>query len=225
LRRAINVMIERTYAKAPVRTRGYHLVQPERINPRDRERLLEKAFWMHFGFVQDVVQLPDAGACHIQTYQMPLQHSRADTAWGKVDLIGVSEDTTPVVFELKREGAADTPLRMIVEGLAYAIAIRRAWNEGRLREEWVRDVQVQDPPQTLLTVPIVGIAPIEFWQRRTTNGQRDFVPLRAGTLLRQLCDDLALRGFPVSFVQFNATDKDPNGLPIITDVSQPQLPW
>ena len=141
----LDVVMERTYSHAPRRAQSYILDRSERRNPvkQQRERLLEKAIWMQWN--NDVVGQRKASfqnsLCrHIQTFQMPLQGTRADKSWGKIDLVGATDAGLPTVLELKRESAADTPLRMLVEGLAYAVAVRKAWNEGHLRREWAKFV-------------------------------------------------------------------------------------
>jgi len=66
------------------------------------------------------------------------------------------------VIELKQEGATDTPLRMPVEALAYACAVRKAWNEGRLRVEWAAAMEENglhhEPEKILVRVPVILLA-------------------------------------------------------------------
>jgi hypothetical protein len=136
----------------------------------------------------------------IQTYQMPLQGTRKDRRWGKVDLVGATPDALPVVIELKQEQATDTPLRMLVEGLAYACAVRKAWNESGLRAEWTDAMRengfTQELPKTLVTVP----------------------------LFRELvlkCND---HGFPIHFVQFDIVMAGELNAPTVSNVSIVHLP-
>ena len=230
----LNVKLERTYALAPKRKQSYKLIRRERKNPQDRERLLEKAIWMQWNeaAVKRHGQSFVVGLCrHIQTYQTPLQGSRSDTSWGKIDLVGVTDAGLPVVLELKREDSNDTPLRMLVEGLAYAVAVRRAWNEGHLRDQWAETITTQSKsftaPTPLSSVPVIGIAPVEYWKRRVgapgkrTNGK---VKESAWKPFHELCDACSLRGFPIHFLQFATDGDDPSGLPHITKVEQVQLP-
>src|SRR5690606_13284138 len=111
----------------------------EKGDPAVRERLIEKLIWKAWSFeaVARHGQPFLGNVCRfIQTYQMPLQGTRADRGWGKIDLLGSTFQALPAVIELKQEKAKDTPLRMLVEGLAYACAVRKGWNEGKLRTEW-----------------------------------------------------------------------------------------
>jgi hypothetical protein len=172
----LNVALELTYAKAPVgrlaKNQTYELERSERPDPSVRERLLEKRLWKEFCFQAFAVHGRPffRNVCRfIQTYQMPLQGTRSDRRWGKIDLLGVTQDALPVVIELKQEGAKDTLLRMLVEGVAYACAIRRAWNEGSLRAHWAiavkRNGLLQQDAEILATVPVLLLAPSDFWKR------------------------------------------------------------
>ena len=237
LLKLINVILERTYRMAPLRTGGYALGRGEHDNPHEseRERLIEKAIWKKWRW--DQIVAPDGpqehfvrNRCsHIQTFQMPLQNVRADTSWGKIDIVGVSVAGTPIVFELKQENARDTPLRMLVEGLAYATVVRKAWNEGTLREQWLQHVvpaqQAGDIPVTLLTVPVVGIAPSAFWNRQTGPiGTMCRVRDEAWPPFNKLCDACEERGFPISFLEFDIPGDDEHGLPMIENVRPLLLP-
>ena len=140
---------------------------------------------------------------------MPLQRTRGDKSWGRVDLVGMSNDCLPVVFELKKGASAETPLRMIIEALAYAIAIRKSWNEGNFRDEWI-EVVGNKVPKTLLEIPVIGIAPTSYWKtkigepKKRTNGKvRD----AAWKPFSKLCQMISDRGFPVSFWQFETGDE------------------
>ena len=157
----------------------------------------------------------------------------ADAGWRNVDLLGVSEWFTPVVLELKDGDAADTILRMVLEGVAYAIALRKAWNAGNgdLYGEWDRsvmqkyrnhvreDIRLPSCPGRLHTVRVVGIAPTEFWNKRACTENATRTPCKvfpnAWRPLAQLLRAFGERGFPVTFAAF---DVDPtSGLPGIGD--------
>ena len=223
----LDVLIERTYALAPKRVQGYQLDRCERRHPVDsqRERLLEKAIWKQWN--SDAVKqhgAPFQGTLcrHIQTFQMPLCGRRTDRSWGKIDIVGVTDSGLPVVLELKQEEAKDTPLRMLAEGLAYAVAVRRAWNEGFLRKEWIQCVTSKSKafvaPTTVLQVPVIGIAPSDYWKRRIgRKGKRssEKVPESAWKPFKLLCEACSNRGFPISFSQFEIGERDSTGLPTI----------
>lgn len=225
----LNVALELTYAKAPVgrlaKNQTYELERSEKPDPSVRERLLEKRLWKEFRFQAFAVHgRPFFGdVCRfIQTYQMPLQGTRSDRRWGKIDLLGVTQDALPVVIELKQEGATDTLLRMLVEGVAYACAIRRAWNEGSLRAHWAiavkRNGLLQQNAEILATVPVLLLAPSDFWKRSIGSpGVRSNGKVREDAwppflaLVRKCAD----HGFPVHFLQFEIDDAGLNVLPVV----------
>lgn len=101
---------------------------------------------------------------------MPLQGSRKDRKWSKIDLIGSTLNRLPGVVELKQGRASDTPLRMLVEAVAHASALRRASNEGRFRAERQTALNTHgldsDMPQTLDHMPMVLLAPTQFWNTK-----------------------------------------------------------
>lgn len=71
--------------------------------------------------------LPDGRDLNIIDYQTPLKSKRSDKGIGEVDLFGVIDSSIPAVIELIIEGLngrkADTPLRALLEGLAYCAIV------------------------------------------------------------------------------------------------------
>jgi hypothetical protein len=234
----LNVKLEITYARAPVgrqaKRQTYELQRAEKPDPVVRERLLEKLIWRGWRFhaVVEHGQPFLNGVCRfIQTYQMPLQESRKDTHWGKIDLIGATTDSLPVVIELKQEAATDTPLRMLVEGLAYACAVRKAWNEGWLRTEWAVAMKqnglYQEPEKVLVKVPVILLAPMDFWKRAMgITGKRTSGKVRedAWPVFLELVRKCAVHGFPISFVQFEIDRANDPGVTKVVNVSEVCLP-
>jgi hypothetical protein len=217
--------IRSTYLKAPVRKRAkatFELLRTERRDPIDRERYLEKLIWEQWG--HDAVERggqPFFGeACRfIQTYQMPLQQTREDNGWGRLDLVGVTADSMPVVIELKQEQSGDTPLRMLVEALAYACAFKKAWNKGLLATEWKDAMKTRHIEFTITSpieqIPVILLAPASFWKRKIgAPGKRSSgkVPEAAWSPFRRLASTCQDHGFPVTFTEFdtesNGTDRE-----------------
>lgn len=235
-RRLLSVLdpvILNTEIAAPIRLAGDHNVGwlDERpapaipaIGPFD-ENQLEVLLRRQFG--PQPFDLPEhyvlPYACRrIHARQIPLRDKRADAGWRAIDLIGVSEWFTPVIFELKDGDSDETILRMILEGVAYAIAVRKTWNaeNSGLREEWETGImhgyrnqglEISLPmcPHRLHTVRVVCIAPTEFWTSRICTENED----RTGTNhkvfpgdwrpLAQLARAFGERGFPVTFAAFD----------------------
>lgn len=234
----LNVKLEMTYARAPVgrqkKGQTYELHRSVRsFKPAVRETELEQLIWQQWNFeaVDKTRQPFFCEVClFIQTYQMPLQETRKDTRWGRIDLVGATLDALPVVIELKQESAKDTPLRLLVEGLAYACAVRKAWNEGRLRAEWVAAIKknglTQQLPKTLTKVPVILLAPSDFWKRAIGSpGKRTKGKVRddAWPIFMELVYQCEAHGFPVRFVQFEIGTAD-DGVITISNISAVHLP-
>ena len=233
----LNVKLEITYARAPggrlAKGQTYELERTEKPDPAVRERLLEKLIWKGWRFqaVAEHGQPFLNGVCRfIQTYQMPLRGTREDRRWGMIDLVGATPNSLPVVIELKQEGASDTPLRMLVEGLAYACAVRKAWNEGSLRAEWAAATKKngfhQEPEKILSTVPVILLAPVEFWERTIGSpGKRTSGKVRedAWPAFIELVHQCGVHGFPIHFVQFEIGTAD-DGAITVSDISEVRLP-
>lgn len=109
-------------------------------------------------------ELPDSRILEIMDYQTPLKAKQSDRGIGKVDLFGVLDKTLPTVIELKIEGQngsySDTPLRALLEGLAYCAIVEA--NMSAITEEAVSTLGLS----LLATRPIlIVMAPEEYWRR------------------------------------------------------------
>ena len=222
----LDILIERTRAAAPKRCKDYCLSRPPGLDKvkDDSERHLEQAIFKRWNrkVVQATVRPFQGALCHhIQTFQMPLKEHRDDKAWGMIDLVGVSGLGLPVVIELKTAEATDNPLSMLVQGLAYAVALQEAWNEGDLCRRWMScQSQEFDAPVRLERVPVVGIAPIAYWKRKlgqVGKSPAGKVPETAWEPFRSLCKACSDWGFPIEFLEFEVRGSDSEGLPIVGD--------
>lgn len=234
----LDAQIERTYACAPIRAKRekkdktYCLTRPDGGTPNGREAILERAIWKQWNsnaFMQNKSRFHDALCRHVQTYQMPLKDKESD-AWGEIDLVGVSEDGLPVILELKQENSQDTPLWMLAQGLAYAVAVQRAWNDGCLRNEWEEHVtplsESFHSASKLSRIPVIGIAPHDYWEKKIgIKGKRSNGKVKesAWEHFKGLCDACSDHGFPVSFLQFTYGEADSDELPTIQNVSPVDL--
>jgi len=112
--------------------------------------------------------LPDGRLIDFIDYQTPLKAEQGDKGVGKVDLFGVIDRNLPTVIELKIEnvsgGQADSPLRALLEGLAYCAIIEK--NISTITEEISIkfDIQLSETTPTL-----VVLAPEEYWKRFLQN--------------------------------------------------------
>jgi hypothetical protein len=120
-----NDLVRNTVDTAPVRTGNFCLDRVTRPKLRHEEDKWERAMYAKWGPAGSGEYLP---ICErIQAYQYPVQASRQDRYWGKVDLLGIGTDFLPVPNELKKRRACESPLRTLVEVAAYGFAIRKVW--------------------------------------------------------------------------------------------------
>ncbi len=108
-------------------------------------------------------EFPDSRHLEIIDYQTPLKAKQSDRGIGKVDLFGVLDKTLPTVIELKIEGQdgsySDTPLRALLEGLAYCAIVEA--NMSAITEEASSKFGLS----LLATRPIlIVMAPEAYWR-------------------------------------------------------------
>jgi hypothetical protein len=90
-------------------------------------------------------------------YQVPLKNKRSDLD-GKIDLLGVISSSIALI-ELKAFTGQDTPVKALLEALAYTAVIKHQSNFDKLRGE-LRDqgVDVGD------SIKVVLMAPSTYWE-------------------------------------------------------------
>ena len=226
--RHISALLENTFRAAPVRRKPYKLRRPDtpRVlrwparSPRDEwmEKHWEEACF-HAWKDSDAGLDEDVPFRRLVSYQVMLRDQNIDKGWGEVDLLGESQVNTPVIVELKSK-ASEYLLRAVVEGVAYAVAIKKAWAHGNLRQQWQERVEVVSSPTLLTTVPIAVVAPSYCWGRwkgEAGHGMGFRVQEEALAALHELSANLADRGYPVSFVELQGTGSPAEGgLPMLT---------
>ncbi len=232
----LDVAITATHKAAPLRTQGFALTRPgtENISDSREESLLEAAMlarWKQPG----LWEIPGAWN-RLVAFQVPLFNEREKKSWGYIDLLGVNQVGLPVVVELKKSSKAtadgrtetpESPLRMVLEAAAYAISLRKNWEQFRV--EWcsllegleVSQEVIDQIPSELSTVPLVASAPASFWMDwlpYTSKGQS----MMKWDGLRELLRQLEKAGLPVQFLSISGDYSRPDGLAI-----QPldNLPW
>lgn len=222
------VALDATFEAAPERTQGFQLARGVSlgIDATERERKWERTAFLRW----NVSGLSPVKKCwdRLIAFQVPLFDTQKKSSWGYIDLLGVMSDATPVVVELKKEpgttaaggtDSSESPLRMVLEAAAYAIALRRNW--GRFRSEFVQQLKTLDVaestvaqvPRKLSTVRLVGAAPASYWI--------DWLPVTAKGLTvtpdawRAFSDLLAKfeeAGLPVSFASLSGDIESPESL-------------
>ena len=208
------------FTKPPVREREFRLkkIRAARMHSSSKERRLEYKIWEFARVMTDGPILKEF--CEtIHSYQVPLRKHGAQTlenhGWKAVDLVGCDKNGLPAIIELKydhgeKKGSSnETPLRMIVEAAAYGIAINHMWEFTKFKEEWVMEFHPKDPPAVLASIPLIGLAPLQYWNRFEGKLQR------AGTRpegfwesFQRLCLKLEEKGYPV---QLASVKFDSNG--------------
>jgi hypothetical protein len=185
-----------------------------------RESQWERALW-EWSRKRDGPSL--AGCWHsIVTYQVPLFAKQQKDKWGYIDLLGIDTNGTLAVLELKKEPGRDakdrtknseSPLRIVLEAAAYAVALRHNWRTFQPQlVHYLQTINFQPEiiskmPSQLSTVRLVGIAPVEYWVDwlPITPKGKEVTP-SAWEAFRGLLDAFQRENLPTSFV---SVDGDP----------------
>ncbi|MDZ4801716.1 MAG: hypothetical protein SGI92_26465 [Bryobacteraceae bacterium] len=214
----LDSLVKNTLDKAPVRTKDFCLGRTTRPQLSHEEDKWERAMYGKWGPGGSSEYVP---VCErIQAYQYPLQASRKDRCWGKIDLLGIGTDFLPVPNELKKRRTNESPLRMLVEVAAYGFAIRKVW--PTLKDHWIEAVSSFEGaplqfPASLEKVTLVGVAPEEYWLRclgRFPKTKAGTFPCEAWPPFWELVDAFG-RWFDIHFVAVEG-NWDDTRLPTIT---------
>lgn len=208
-----------TEAEAPSRTQGFYLGRIPTDEASVEERILAISIyerWNHEGMHTRKGRLD-----RIVAEQVPLFDNRDKGQWGHIDLLGVRK-SSPVVIELKRKPSAsangvtkasETPLRMMLEGLAYAIALKK---HESFWGDWKQLMSTLGLPSCENdNVSVICAAPASFWidwlpvTEKGKNFQND-----ARKQLQKLIEEVRGDGFAVDFASISGCEHDLNGLAI-----------
>ena len=106
--------------------------------------------------------LPGKRKLKIIDYQFPLKAKQDDKGIGKIDLFGVIDKQTPCVIELKVDqdsgGKSDTPLRALLEGLAYCAIV-----EANKKEIWQEAKEKFGFKLKGIRPKLIILGPEEYW--------------------------------------------------------------
>ena len=217
--------IAATSKEVPLRRQNFQLGRecPEEIDETERERRWEASIyrrWSQSG-LSPVKDCWD----RVIAFQIPLFDSQKKAGWGYIDLMGIIGGTTPVVIELKKDprsgssGGTDnseSPLRMVLEAAAYAVALRVNWEnvrqefKSRLNE---LDLPADQVPDSLGEVRLVGVAPASYWidwLPVTAKGRQ--VESKTWSSFSSLLTALSNEGYPTSFLSLSGDLDAPDTL-------------
>jgi len=114
-----------------------------------------------------IFKLPDDRVLEFIDYQTPLKSKQNNKGIGKIDLFGLIDNKQPTVIELKiqskRGGLADTPLRALLEGLAYCAIIEK--NLQKISDE----ASIKFNKELNKKLTLIILAPDEYWKSYINN--------------------------------------------------------
>lgn len=234
---SLKLAIQATSKAAPkrgsrVRAEGEHVYQLNRgvsvgIDPTERERLWERAAFIRWSN-QETSPIESCWS-QLVAFQVPLFVDANKDGWGYIDLLGILNDGTVSVVELKKEpkttkvggtSSSESPLRMVLESMAYAIAIREDW--AHFRKELVCRLEVLTVGKKLIDniptkqpdkIRLVGVAPAAYWL--------DWLPLTdKGKSVKtaewksflSLLEEAENAGYPASFLSLSGEPDHPESL-------------
>jgi hypothetical protein len=168
-------------------------------------------------FRRGSLSLPNGDSLTLLDYQFPLKSVRANADIGKVDLLGLFEDGTLAVIELKVAGNRKDRRIALLEGLIYAAIIER--NIEQIAEEALlaKGCRVsQTRPRVLL------IAPTNYWtENRTSPPTEEFEILISDVARAVPLEISALCLNDASLAALSLNDRKPqvNGLASVSPVT------
>jgi hypothetical protein len=108
------------------------------------------------------VTLPGGETLRILDYQFPLKARQGDYGVGKVDLFGVTSSGVACVIEFKVAGSGypETPLRALLEALAYAAVVQGNLSDiaSEANERFGIDLEIGERPDVMV------LAPERYWE-------------------------------------------------------------
>lgn len=222
----LSQIIESTYEAAPERELDLRFVRVpnQNMDSTQRERIWEKAIYERWKNGNALPKSLDAWE-QIVAYQVPLRAGgvaqQGDKGWGEIDALGVFKNSL-VVIELKREprpngdgttSSSETPLKILLQSVAYAIAMQKNWI--RVREQ-VRSLQTNCVLPDKAKIKLVGAVPAAYWLDWipvTDKGTKE-LSAEVWTSFFKLVDLFKKLGFPISFVSLSGDPNDPKTLTV-----------
>lgn len=197
--------------RRPSRGKGFRIDQDthgmrmgiDEINEASAERRMEQLLYLAYGPGGSLGRT-DVWS-QLIAFQVPLYGQRVRNGWGHIDLMALTREGHPVVIELKKHDAQDTPLRAMIEGVANAVAVTENWPAmcDEIREMSARRHVDAPVAQTVPPVCTVILAPEEYWTSWQQNGSLgQTVGHSARESFRSLRHALAESGYPTRMASF-----------------------
>jgi len=207
----LDASFEITECNVPIRENKFMLNVDESHGvekPRRWEYILERAIWRQFNKQSQSDEFLPGKCSWIRSFQVPLRRIQSDPSKA-IDLLGVARDSFPVVIELKTDKSKESPLRALVEAVAYGIALRKNWNspeKSKFREEWNFGLPSDacPCPGKLKKITLICIAPSDYWSNWKWESDSNLN-------IRKAMGDLILRlsqkGFNSYFAKFEYSER------------------
>jgi len=170
----LEVHIKLTEDRAPSRRDDFKLERPDARQWRRGEAELERGIWEEFNLKVPTSRKFFPDVCNrVVSYQVPLRSRKKDDDkgkfnknWGKIDLVGIDDNSHPTVIEIKKDDSTEPPSRMLTEAVAYGIVLRRLWNlpESHFQAEWAKAIKKEKVPD-LRKITLILMAPEQYWNR------------------------------------------------------------
>ncbi len=119
----------------------------------------------------------------------------------------------------------DNPLRMVIEGITYCIAVKKVWKQGSLREAWQQETNFESPNE-IDRLSLIGLAPDGYWSRVIGSSKARAagqVFPEHWSAFRSLLMSIITHGFDVRFAAFTINSAD-DTLPHMSNVRFTELP-
>ena len=151
--------------------------------------------------------LPDSGRLRLIDYQFPLKSARTDAGIGKIDLLGLLQDGTLAVIELKVDGNAEDRRLGLVEALIYAAIVEANMDAiaDEVLEKRGRHVARMRPQIAL-------VAPPAFWSDPRGYPSLQDLGSFANEITRKLPIQVALLGLKDATVEFGLNGREPRAI-------------
>lgn len=211
-------LIGSTRDYAPGREKDFKLDRGESSLASERnegeklsERKLEFSLYEEFSKPGKLKGQISEHLTHIPCYQLPLKAPGKKTlskGWGYVDLLGCAPDKAPSIIELKKAASRESPLRMIVEGLAYAVAIQEMWKQkgNDFQNDWFNAIDAKDVNIDLDKIKIIGLAPDDYWRFWKDSAKNQSDQGDWGEANSKLIDAAEKQGFEIRLASFDDSE-------------------